>query len=174
MKTNLLALDTSIYLLLVKLQSRRLIVQCFRALSFTGDGYFYPIIGLGLVFLDPNSHPYFAFSMIIAFLIEVPLFISLKKSFKRDRPFQALSNCYQLIKPSDEFSFPSGHSAAAFVFASQIAFFYPAVAMVVYGWASLVALSRVILGVHYPLDILSGALLGSICSVFSLIFFSLI
>ncbi|MCY4044908.1 MAG: phosphatase PAP2 family protein [Cellvibrionales bacterium] len=174
MKSNLLALDTSIYLFLVRLQTKRSIVQCFRAFSFTGDGYFYPLIGLGLVFLDPSVHVLFAFSVITAFLIEVPLFISLKKTFKRDRPFQALSTTYQLITPSDEFSFPSGHSAAAFVFATQLAFFYPAFAIAAYCWASLVALSRVILGVHYPLDIVSGALLGSFCSLFSLLFFSLI
>ena len=58
-------------------------------------------------------------------------------------------------------SFPSGHATTAFAAALVLAFWYPRQAGVFMGLAVLVALSRVVLGVHFPSDVLAGALLGS-------------
>ena len=68
------------------------------------------------------------------------------------------------MQPSDEFSMPSEHTAAAFVMASLTAYFYPDLSLFAYSWASLIGLSRVILGVHYPTDIAAGAILGLGCA----------
>jgi membrane-associated phospholipid phosphatase len=57
-------------------------------------------------------------------------------------------------------SFPSGHSASAFAFASGVAATLPAAAVPLRGLAALVAYSRLHTGVHYPADVLAGALLG--------------
>ena len=67
-----------------------------------------------------------------------------------------------MITASDEFSFPSGHTSGAFLVATALTILLPPVGIAgyLYGWAALVALSRVILGVHFPLDTLAGALLG--------------
>jgi undecaprenyl-diphosphatase len=58
-------------------------------------------------------------------------------------------------------SFPSGHSASAFAFASGVAARLPVVAMPVHGLAGAVAYSRVHTGVHYPGDVLVGSVLGT-------------
>jgi undecaprenyl-diphosphatase len=58
-------------------------------------------------------------------------------------------------------SFPSGHSAAAFAFATGVGDVLPPVAVALRGLAAVVAYSRVHTGVHYPADVVTGALLGS-------------
>jgi membrane-associated phospholipid phosphatase len=58
-------------------------------------------------------------------------------------------------------SFPSGHSAAAFAFATGVASVLPIAGLPLRGLAALVAYSRVHTGVHYPGDVIAGALLGT-------------
>ena len=76
------------------------------------------------------------------------------------RPCHGITGVAALIEPSDKFSFPSGHTAAAFVFAAVLAAFYPLLALPAFVLATLIGLSRVMLGVHYPGDIVAGAVLG--------------
>ncbi len=93
----------------------------------------------------------------------------LKRIFNRDRPFLAEPNPEndpnKITKLTDGGggSFPSGHTAAAFATATTISMVYPKwyVVAPAYTWASLVGYSRIYLGVHYPSDVLAGALLGS-------------
>ncbi len=58
-------------------------------------------------------------------------------------------------------AFPSGHSAAAFAFATGVASVLPVAGVPLRGLAALVAYSRVHTGVHYPIDVVAGALLGT-------------
>ncbi|MCB1845501.1 MAG: phosphatase PAP2 family protein, partial [Halioglobus sp.] len=64
-------------------------------------------------------------------------------------------------------SFPSGHTSAAFLLATALTITYQEPAVAMCGWAGLVALSRVILGVHYPGDTLAGAVMGSGIALFT-------
>jgi undecaprenyl-diphosphatase len=73
-----------------------------------------------------------------------------------------VSGVHQRVSPSDQFSFPSGHTAAAFVIATLISHFFPALLVPVYFWAFLMGVSRIYLGVHYPTDILAGLVIGII------------
>jgi len=138
-------------------------------LSKTGDGQLYLILGLTLWWLEPNHGGLFLYSGLLAYMLEIPVYILLKKSFKRERPCYRISDLSAHIVPSDKFSLPSGHTAAAFLVASLIAHFYPPLGIVAYVWASCIGCSRVLLGVHYPSDIFAGTLLGLGISTISLL-----
>jgi len=131
-----------------------------RWISRSGDGYLYALLGIGLHFSGIPEHHLFLYTALIAFLIERPLYFVLKNGLRRNRPQEALQNFRSFIIPSDKFSFPSGHTSAAFVMATLAGYFYPSLLLPGVLWAALVGLSRIFLGVHFPTDILVGMVMG--------------
>ena len=87
---------------------------------------------------------------------------SLKYAVHRDRPFVTYPDIHQLA-PAGSLSFPSGHTAAAFSFATGVSIAYPKWYVIApsFAWAAAAGYSRMHLGVHYPSDVLAGAILGS-------------
>jgi undecaprenyl-diphosphatase len=133
--------------------------KSIRRISRTGDGPLYGLAALAILPLEAGAA--FVSAGMMAYGIDVSLYLVLKNVIKRDRPAVKLEAYQPWITPSDQFSFPSGHTAGAFLFAGLVAIFYPAFAPFCYLWACLIGASRVLLGVHYPSDIAAGALLGS-------------
>ena len=84
----------------------------------------------------------------------------------RPRPFEANSavSASSPLRPISS-SFPSGHAASAVAGAYALALVWPRGRRVLWTLAALVAVSRLYLGVHYPLDVVAGALLGWGCAV---------
>jgi undecaprenyl-diphosphatase len=78
-----------------------------------------------------------------------------KAIFHRHRPY-----VHQLGPPSSTYSFPSGHAATSFACATVLSAFVPRLRVPFFVLATLIALSRVYNGLHYPTDVLAGALLG--------------
>jgi undecaprenyl-diphosphatase len=105
--------------------------------------------------------------MAVALLVERPLYFVLKNACKRDRP-QAALNIKSFIVPADRFSFPSGHTSAAFLMATLWGWYLPALLPALFIWAAMVGMARVILGVHFPTDTLIGALMGACCALLSM------
>lgn len=139
----------------------------FYWISRSGDGYIYAFLGIALIaFYSPHSHAILLWG-IVAFAIELPLYHLIKINVKRPRPYDKLINVHFLIVPPDKFSFPSGHTAAAFIIAIVISELIPFLKIPLFIWAGLVALSRIYLGVHYPTDIIAGIILGQVSVWFS-------
>jgi undecaprenyl-diphosphatase len=85
----------------------------------------------------------------------------LKNVFDRARPPESDPTLGSLVAIPDNPSFPSGHAATAFAAATAIAFLCPKIRPWALGLAAAVALSRVYLRVHFPLDVLVGGLIGA-------------
>jgi len=139
-----------------------------RWISRLGDGGLYVVLGLTLAVWEPQDGRAFLLAGLLAYSIELPLYLLLKNTIRRDRPCHRLTGFCAAIEPSDRFSFPSGHTAAAFVFAMLLARFYPSLMLPGFVLALLIGSSRVLLGVHYPSDIAAGALLGILSSLVAL------
>jgi membrane-associated phospholipid phosphatase len=83
---------------------------------------------------------------------------------KRERPYAALSGVHTMhLDSADKYSMPSGHTTAAFAIATALTLRYPKpyVYIPAYAWAAFVGYGRIYMGLHYPSDVLAGAILGT-------------
>jgi len=115
----------------------------------------------GLINHDKNLKKkalYLLESVAISQLISFPT----KAIVSRDRPY-VKDPTLTPVKVAKNFSFPSGHTSAAFSLATSLTIVNPKWYIVLpsFTWASMVAYSRLYLGVHYPTDAIAGAILGS-------------
>jgi len=136
------------------------LVQAARRVSHTGNGYLYPLVPLVVMMAGLEQPLQFLKLALLAFGIERVVYLFAKNWFKRKRPANILPNYSSVIIASDEFSFPSGHSSAAFLMVTLLVTFYGPMFTLLYAWAAMVAVSRVLLGVHFPSDILVGSVMG--------------
>ncbi len=90
-------------------------------------------------------------------ILGLGLFSLAKRLCNRPRP----ASVHMVLAAPDRFSLPSGHSTSAWAIAVAVTTVMPGLGAVLLLWATAVAASRVVLGVHYPLDVLAGILLGS-------------
>ncbi len=128
-----------------------------RWISRSADGHLYAVALLLAVALSQWS---LVQVLLLGFIIERVVYFILKNCLKRRRPQQAIPSFTSVVQPSDQFSFPSGHTSAAFFVLSVSAIFFPILFNVLLIWAVGVGMSRVVLGVHFPTDIMAGAILG--------------
>lgn len=168
LQQRIVAFDVTLYYLCFGTCRLPVMPIISRLISKLGDGVFYLVIGLLVAWLELENGINFLLAGLFVFAIELPVYIFLKRAIKRDRPCDRFVDVIPQITPSDKFSLPSGHAAAAFVFASVLSYYYPSLMLPAYTLATLIALARVFLGVHYPTDILAGAALGLISAIIGL------
>jgi membrane-associated phospholipid phosphatase len=135
---------------------------------FVSDSYLVGVLGTPLVaggiWLHSRSEKdlNIALEITVSTMLNYGLTQGLKYTINRQRPYDR----YMDIRPKsfeDSPSFPSGHTSTSFATATALSLSYPKwyVAIPAYAWAGSVAYSRMHLGVHYPSDVLAGALLGA-------------
>ena len=130
------------------------------AASRMGDGWVWYALG-GFLLLLGGPQRYVAVSAAgCAAVIGVGLFKFLKHLSHRPRPCHLEPHCWSRILPPDRFSFPSGHTMTAFSIALVIGYFYPQLQGPLFFLAVSIALSRIVLGMHFLSDVLAGMLLG--------------
>ena len=129
--------------------------------SRAGDGWLWWCCGLAvLVSRDSARHQAIA-AAALAVVAGIITFKVLKRSVGRRRPCALEPHCWANLLPPDQFSFPSGHSITAFAVAVSLGTFYPAALPVLMFCAVSVAISRLLLGMHFLTDVVAGAALGT-------------
>jgi undecaprenyl-diphosphatase len=106
--------------------------------------------------------------MALTGILGVVLYKLLKRVFVRERPFITHSSIAVAGAPLDRYSFPSGHTLHAVSFAWQVSAHFPELSWVVVPLACLIAGSRVVLGLHYPTDVIAGAAVGALLAALGL------
>lgn len=150
-------------------QSRYFTVRnLFRAISRMGDGVFWYVLMVVLLLEDGAAALPAVLHMIAVGLTGTAIYKFIKGKTLRPRPFNVYPAIKCVGKTLDQFSFPSGHTMHAVAFSIVAASWYPALLWLVAPFAVLVALSRPILGLHYPSDVLAGAALGAAIAGISL------
>lgn len=104
-----------------------------------------------------------ALSLLISFVITH----SIKRMVNRERPWQKLNNVNVYNTNFRLYSFPSGHTTAIFSIAMALGLCFPAIYWQLFAISSLVGFSRIYLGVHYPTDVVAGAIIGLISAYMS-------
>jgi undecaprenyl-diphosphatase len=143
----------------VRIASVRLV---FRIVSRLGDGVFWYSLMLamlatgGMAAVGPFAR------MAGTGLACTLIYKWLKSKTSRPRPFAVENAVRAGADPLDPFSFPSGHTLHAVAFSIVAIAYYPMLAWLLVPFTLLVAASRVVLGLHYPSDVLAGAALGAL------------
>jgi undecaprenyl-diphosphatase len=126
-----------------------------------GDGWLWYAMGLVILLFGGPSRFAAVGAAAFAAGIGIIAFRLLKKCAHRQRPCAIEPHCWATLLPPDRFSFPSGHTITAFAVALSLASFYPSLLVGLLFCASSIAVSRILLGMHFLSDVLAGALIGS-------------
>jgi undecaprenyl-diphosphatase len=138
------------------------VCQAFRGISRLGDGVLWYSLMLALLAADGARAFVPVGRMAATGLVCTLLYKWLKSKTSRPRPFAVENAVRAGADPLDPFSFPSGHTLHAVAFSVVAIAFYPMLAWLLVPFTVLVAASRVVLGLHYPSDVLAGAALGAL------------
>jgi undecaprenyl-diphosphatase len=127
-----------------------------------GDGWLWYALGIILIIFGGAQRFAAIGSAILAVAIGTLFFMLVKRASRRKRPCQLEPHCWSTVLPPDQFSFPSGHSITAFSIAMTVGSFYPQFQEYLLVCAVSIAISRVILGMHFLSDVIVGSSIGAL------------
>lgn len=140
----------------------------FAGVSRLGDGIgWYAIMVIMLAAHGWTELPAVLHMLVVSGL-GLMLYAGIKKVTARPRPCDARNHLHVSVAPLDKYSFPSGHTLHAVSFAILMLHYWPELAALVIPFALLVAVSRLVLGLHYLSDVLAGAAIGATLALLSL------
>jgi undecaprenyl-diphosphatase len=137
----------------------------FAALSYAGS---FGFIWLGIAFGISGfswSRPWLWTRVGAAILLAESVSGALKPWVERDRPPLSNPDPEPLVDLPETYSFPSGHATVSFACATVLALAVPRLRVPLFALAALIAFSRVYVGVHFPFDVLAGAVLGVVIAI---------
>lgn len=155
------ALDRRVCIAANRWGARRAVGMFFSAISRLGDGIFWYALMGTLAVLGGRHGLQAAIHMAVTGLTALLLYRQLKRWTRRPRPYRVCAGVIAHVPPLDEFSFPSGHTLQAVSFSIVAVHWFPLLSPLLLGFTALVAASRVILGLHYPSDVLAAIGIGT-------------
>ena len=163
------AMDAALCVRINRVNRSRRVQRLFSTVSRLGDGVFWYVLMALLLTVGHEAALKPVLHMIAVGLTGLALYKWLKHKTLRPRPCDLHPAILRGTAPLDEFSFPSGHTLHAVAFTVVALAYYPGLAPLLVPFTLLVALSRVVLGLHYPTDVLAGAAIGYVLAVLSLL-----
>ena len=163
----LLELDGKLLLWLREMVCHPALDGVMKFVSKLGDhGMIWIVIGVLFLLMGFWKRGWFRNGFLVLFSLLADLILCnklLKPLFDRTRPYYVLD--YEpLIPPVGDASFPSGHTAVSFAAATAIYAINKKWGIAAYAFAVLMGFSRLYLGVHFPLDVLGGAVVGTVAA----------
>jgi undecaprenyl-diphosphatase len=145
--------------------------RVFLTATYLGDGYLWSGLGLGLILFGTSTDRWNVLIGVGVTIVNVALFRFLKLLFARERPEAIVEGLRSRV--IDSYSFPSGHATTSFGLAWLVAMTYPSpiIRAAVYFAATMIAFSRIYVREHYLLDVVAGAILGTLVAASLLPFF---
>ncbi len=144
-----------------RVNQQRLCGLIFAWTSRLGDGWAWYALAAALCLVEGAAAAPAVVAMAAAGLVGTAVYTVLKRGIRRPRPGAVHSGLTLTVAPLDRFSFPSGHTLHAVAFSVVVGAHAPALAGLVWTFTALVAASRLVLGLHYPSDVLAGGALGA-------------
>ena len=139
---------------------RQWIQRPFAVISRLGDGVFWYALMIALPLSHGAAGLQASLHMLATGAVALALYKSLKGVTRRKRPCHHAHDIRALVAPLDQYSFPSGHTLHAVSFSAVAIHHVPELGWVLIPFTLLVAASRVVLGLHYPSDVLVATLIG--------------
>lgn len=158
--------DITVFYIINNRVKCRLLDLVMPLITHLGSAAFTIAFAVTALVLDKSSQQNFSWNIGLSLAFSHLLIHIIKKIVNRPRPNITLTKVNTFSISLYDYSFPSGHTTAAFSIAASIAAAFPEIGGCVLGLASLVGVSRIYLGVHYPTDVLIGAFIGTISAYY--------
>ena len=147
--------------------SRPGVVRLLDAVSRVGDGWIWYAVIACLPWAGGAAGPSAAVRMIAVGFVDLVVYKIIKRWIARPRPYRSCPGIRACARSLDEFSFPSGHTLHSVAFSVILTAYYPTLALFVWPFTALVAVSRIVLGLHYASDVVVGGLIGGVIAAIS-------